>query len=102
MAWETRARGSRYYTRSRMVNGRVVREYVGGGLAGELAADTDARERQARQEQRQAFQARQRADASADALLAGLIADVDLATRAALLAAGYHQHDRGEWRRRRG
>jgi hypothetical protein len=26
----------------------------------------------------------------------------DILTRAALMVAGYHQHDRGEWRRRHG
>ena len=42
--WEKRERGGLYYTRSRKLNGRVVREYVGSGALGELAALMDAQE----------------------------------------------------------
>jgi hypothetical protein len=43
--WERRERGELYYTRSRKVAGRVVREYVGTGPLAKLAAETDAEER---------------------------------------------------------
>jgi hypothetical protein len=102
MAWETRARGGRYYTRSRKVGGRVVREYVGRGLVGELAAREDAARRAARET---AAEARRRDRLTARALgdlVAGLDALADDLTSATLAAAGYHRHDRGAWRRRRG
>ena len=48
MSWEVRG-GKKYYTRSRRVDGRVVREYVGGGIAGEYDAELDAEARARRQ-----------------------------------------------------
>ena len=102
MAWETRARGTRYYTRSRRVNGRVVREYIGIGLAAEIAARTDERERAYRQARAQAErEERERLDAL-DGQVDELCGTADVLARAALVLAGFHQHHRGEWRRRRG
>jgi hypothetical protein len=102
MAWEGRAHsGNRYYTRSHKVHGRVVREYVGSGLIGELAArDDEARRRQdaeaaarVRQEQA-AWKAAAAEQETVRRLTDGLVA-------AALVAVGYHRHDRGAWRKRR-
>jgi hypothetical protein len=99
--WERRERGGLYYTRSRKVNGRVVREYVGGGVLGELAAQMDAEDRQRRQEEAAAWrEERERLEE-----LAGLVdefcEDVETIARAALLSAGFRRHKHGEWRRRR-
>jgi hypothetical protein len=92
MGWE---RG--YYYRVRKINGRVVREYVGAGLAGELAANE-----QAERDRRRAAARTERADLDRLAVeLDELSALADLLARAALLAAGYHQHERGQWRKRR-
>jgi hypothetical protein len=97
MGWD---RG-RYYTRSRKVNGRVVREYVGTGRAAELAAQLDALERERRQGEAEALR-RQKAELAAlDADIKALAETADLLASAALLAAGYHLHKRGEWRKRR-
>src|SRR4051794_39320882 len=53
MGWE---RG-RYYTRSRKVNGRVVREYVGSGYVAELAAQLDGLDRDQRESEADARRA---------------------------------------------
>ena len=99
--WERRKRGGRYYTRSRKVNGRVVREYVGGGALGELAALMDTQERQRREEEAAAWrEERERLEELAD-LVDELCEAVETVARATLLAAGFRQHNRGEWRRRR-
>ena len=90
MSWETRSGRGRYYTRSRKVAGRVRREYVGSGLLAELAAAEDALHREARE----------RLEAL-DAPLLALDALTGALYRAALVAAGYRQHKRGEWRKRR-
>ena len=100
MAWERRERGEHYYTRSRKVGGRVVREYVGGGVGGELAARADAEER----ERWEAEAAEGRAEVQR---LEGLVAPVvdlcevaEVLARAHLIAGGCYRY-KGEWRRRR-
>ena len=102
MGWERRARGGQYYTRSRKVDGRVVREYVGGGLAGELAAQADAQVRGERATEGQAWRAERARIATADDALMDLCGLTEVVVHGALLMAGYHQHHRGEWRRSRG
>ena len=98
MGWE---RG-RYYTRSRKVDGRVVREYIGSGYDAELIARLEALRREEREEERAARQA-ERAELNAlDAPLDRLFQETELLARAALVAAGFRQHKRGEWRKRRG
>jgi hypothetical protein len=90
-----------YYYRVRKENGRVVREYVGKGPVANLAAALDAEGRHER-EAEYAARRRQRADLAAlDAPMKDLNELADLLAKAALLAAGYHQHKRGEWRKRR-
>jgi hypothetical protein len=97
MGWD---RG-RYYSLSRKVNGRVVREYVGTGHLAELAAQLDALERERKRQEAQAVYDEEAQRAALDADVQALIETTDLVARAALLAAGYHQHKRGEWRQRR-
>jgi hypothetical protein len=102
MGWERRERGGLYYTRSRRVDGRVVREYVGRGLVGELAARLDVADRERRLAQRAADRKQDEGLDSADAAVSAFCEVSEILARASLLLAGYHRHDRGEWRRRRG
>ena len=102
MAWETRRRGGRYYTRSRKENGRVVREYVGKGEVAQAIAQLEALDRQ-RQAAESEIQRRERARLEdLEELVAAVDKAADRAFRAAMEAAGYCQHDRGAWRKRRG
>ena len=94
MGWDK----GRYYTRSRKVNGRVVREYLGTGEAAEQAARLHASVQQERETRR----ATRTELVALDASLDDLAERTDLLARAALAAAGYRQHHRGEWRKRRG
>ena len=101
MALETRQRGSIYYYRARKVCGRVVKEYVGAGQAAVLASRIDAQlGGQTRAEAEERRSALETFDAD-EAPLADLCRKVELLARGALLGAGYRQHDRGQWRRRR-
>jgi len=102
MAWESRNGRGRYYTRSRRVNGRVVREYVGCGRVGESAADHDELKRAERAAEREAMNDRKRELESIEGLLARSWTDAWDQARLALIGAGYYRHHRGEWRKRRG
>ncbi len=96
MGWEK----GRYYTRSRKVNGRVVREYVGGGEVGALAAQLDAIERERREWERESWRKEKEEMEAFDDSVAKVCRMADIIAKAAMIAAGFHRH-RGEWRRRR-
>ena len=101
MGWETRQRGGRYYTRSRREGGRIVREYIGTGRVAELVAMLDEREREEREAARAEDRERRAQIEATDDLIDALCRGVGTLARATLLAAGYPQHDRGAWRKRR-
>ncbi len=104
MGWEIRERGGPYYTRSRRMEGRVVREYLGAGLVGRLSAEADRIKR----EREEAEKVRHRRELEhleehLEALVspaAELGEAAEVLVRAELLACGYHKH-KGEWRRER-
>jgi hypothetical protein len=104
MAWETRAGSAgRYYTRSRKVGGRVRREYVGaaGSPMAQLAAIEDELHREAREQARTDRRTQRERLEALDVPLVALDGRAEALYRAALVLAGYHRHQRGEWRRRR-
>ena len=101
MSWETRGVYGPYYTRSRRVDGRVVREYVGRGPLAEIIAQADEAEREARRLERGREREQLEQDRELDQLFSAYSAGVDELLRGVLEAAGYYRHKRGEWRRRR-
>jgi hypothetical protein len=100
VAWERRDRSGPYYTRSRKVGGRVVREYVGGGVVGELAARLDALARQRREEEREAWLIEKEQLEAVDIEIEELCRMTDSLIKMVLTDAGY-ENRRGEWRRKR-
>lgn len=102
MGWQERDGGRRYYTRSTRREGRVVRQYVGAGEAGEAAAAADQQRRATRDAEREAMRVALSRLAVVDAQVIALFSAAETATRAVLLMAGLHRHDRGQWRRKRG
>lgn len=100
MGWERRGGRSYYYAAER-VGGRVVKRYVGAGRVAELAARLDLINRQQREDDAESARRLRDELAAVDAVLAPLDELADVLARAALVAAGYHRHHRGEWRRRR-
>ena len=99
--WEKRERGGLYYTRSRKEGGKGIREYVGRGPLAELAAETDALRRLRREEEAKAWRRERETLEHLDQTVEELYKAAEILARAALYAAGYHQHHRSEWRKRR-
>ena len=93
--WDSRGR---YYQHKR-INGQPRRVYVGAGVLAELTAHVDA-QKQAQKAAQDAQRRRQRAQDRA------IRKDIDSEYKqlqafvgALLTAAGYYQHNRGEWRK---
>jgi hypothetical protein len=96
------ARGSGIYLyRSTRKGGRAKTVYLGSGLVALLqAADIEERRAQA-QARREEQLAMEREHGEIDRALAELAREAMDHARAALESAGFHQHARGRWRRRR-
>jgi hypothetical protein len=103
MGWENR-KGKLYYYQKERVGNRVVSRYLGRGAIALFEEEiADLRKQRTAQERREMQIARsdwaERARTPTE--LIELIAEAKRATEAALTAAGYHQHKRGEWRKKR-
>src|SRR5262249_53155207 len=101
MSWERRG-GQWVYYRARRVNGRVVKDYYGGGDLAEFAAAADLEAREQRRSTIENERAEREALEAADVAGEACVRGTNTAVRQVLTAVGYHQHNRGEWRRARG
>src|SRR5262245_15183044 len=98
MAWERKGR-RKYYYRAFKKNGKVVRQYLGSGPQAERAAAQDAERRRQREAEDEARRLESKRWERVETLIRELIRVTDFLVRASLIGAGYHQHDRGAWRR---
>jgi hypothetical protein len=98
MPWETRARGRQYYIRVKRVRGRLIRKYFGGGIRGQRAAAEDLERRAQRHAMAEAHRAERAQRRATDERVRELFELTKLLSDAALVAVGFAQHDRGEWR----
>ena len=101
MAWESRGGVGRYYTRSVRVGGRVERQYIGSGPVAEFVASEDERRRREREARRAAWRAERDAWDAIEAEAAASCRALGTLIGANLVLQGFHQHNRGKWRRRR-
>jgi hypothetical protein len=90
-----------YYYRSRRIGGRVVREYIGTGNVAGLVAQLDEIEREKKRCQAEDLKIQRDRARALEEPFERIDEVAELLGRAALAAAGYHQHKRGEWRRKR-
>ena len=77
-----------------------MREYVGGGPLGQLAALSDAERRAKRKADADAWLAERTSLERADGELHILCDISEAMARGSLILAGYYRHHRGEWRKR--
>jgi cysteine sulfinate desulfinase/cysteine desulfurase-like protein len=99
MAWALR-RGRKFFYRSRRVGTEVVKEYVGCGLAAQIAARRDAETRDRREKAKDEVSQMVATMRHADDLLGELNGGVELLVAAEMLTAGFHSHGTA-WRRSR-
>lgn len=100
MGWKW-INGNRYYYKSVREGGRVRSRYYGGGLSATLIAEMESIETAERIADRLDKRAARDEEREIGRALDSLAADARGAAAEALMAAGYRQHHRGEWRKSR-
>jgi uncharacterized protein YceH (UPF0502 family) len=101
MGLENRRNGCYFYHKVRN-GGRVTSEYVGGGLLALDAASLMKSEAERRKAEREAWDAEKKRLEAVEAEAVELFNKVEILARQVLEAAGYHRHNRAEWRKSRG
>src|SRR5579884_4407493 len=97
MSWDKSKTGKRYYSQSKRVGDKILRTYIGGGPLAQVIALEDAKRREERRRLRADLESHLAIIASIDRFCA----EVDLVMARHLSGKGYHQHNRGEWRKKR-
>ena len=100
MGWENRRNGSYYYRKER-VGSRIISSYVGNGHTAELIGQLSSAFRSEKQLEQQMQTAEIEAMKAEDRALDELLNLAAELMKAELIAEGFHQHDRGEWRKSR-
>ena len=90
-----------YFYRSRREAGRVVTDYLGAGMFGQLAAQLDEDERAERSEKRRRCQQQIEFDGRLGQSIQTVSDAIRGLTEAVLLCSGHHTH-KGQWRKLRG
>ena len=93
--------GRTYIYRSVRQRGKVTSEYGGSGETARLIGRMEAIERDERECDRSREQAERRELDDLEEALDNLVIQANALARDALTTAGYHQHHRGKWRKRR-
>ena len=93
-------RNGYYYYRSRREAGRVVTDYLGSGVFGQLAAELDETEQAERTEELRRCQQQVEFDGREDKNVLVVTDAIRSLTHAVLLCSGHHTH-KGQWRKRR-
>jgi hypothetical protein len=100
MGWKS-INGREYYYRSKRVGDRVESSYFGAGESALFFALLDAEDRAEREEERATERAELQEAKSEERDIADWFGRVQTLADAAMIAAGFQRHHRGEWRRRR-